>query len=57
MTRPRPRPLSPEAQAARAPLPPDVLASALQDVVHVDRGKLIAAEPVRVKLGVERPLS
>jgi hypothetical protein len=45
--RPRPRPLSPEAQAARAALPPEVLAAALQDRVHVERGKLIAAWPVQ----------
>lgn len=47
--RPRPRPLSPEAKAARAPLPPDVLVSALQDVAHVERGRLIASSPVKPK--------
>lgn len=34
--RARPTPLSEAAQAARRPLPPDVLAGALQDRVHVD---------------------
>lgn len=43
----RPAPLSPEAQAARKPLPPEDLVNALQDRVHIERGELIASQPIR----------
>lgn len=42
-------PLSPEAQAARRPPPPDQLVGALQDPVHIERGRLIAATPIKRK--------
>jgi hypothetical protein len=35
------------ADQARAPLPPDVLASALQDRIHETSGKLISAKPLK----------
>jgi hypothetical protein len=41
--------LSPEAQAARAPLPPEVLADALQDTVHRDVGRGRAARTMKAK--------
>lgn len=41
--------LSPEAQAARAPLAPDVLAGALEDTVHRDVGRGRAARTVKAK--------
>jgi hypothetical protein len=40
-------PLSPEARAARRPPPPDELVGALQDRVHVEKGKLISSTPIR----------
>ena len=47
----RPRPartqLSPEARAARRPGPPEELVGALQDRVHVEKGRLLAATPIK----------
>lgn len=40
-------PLSPEAQQARRPQPPEELAGALQDRVHVERGRLLSATPIK----------
>lgn len=40
-------PLSEEAQAARRPPPPDQLVGALQDRVHVEKGKLLSSTPIR----------
>lgn len=48
---PRPAPLSPEAHNARKPPPPDALVDALQDRVHVERGELIASQPIRAGEG------
>jgi len=42
-------PLSAEARAARAPLPPEVLADARQDTVHRDVGRGRAARTVKAK--------
>jgi len=42
-------PLSPEAQAARAPRPPEELVGALHDPVHREVGKARAARAVKVK--------
>ena len=47
-TLPRPAPLSDSARAARAPLPPDDLIAARQDRVHIEKGKLLAAVPLKV---------
>lgn len=44
--RPWTHPLSPEASAARAPLPPDVLLGALHAPVGPASGRLIRAQPV-----------
>lgn len=44
--RKRPAPLSPEAQRARQPPPPEELVGALQDRVHKETGQLIASTPV-----------
>ena len=44
-----PPPLSEEEKAARRPRLPDELAGALQDRVHADRGRLLAARPVRTR--------
>ena len=43
------RPLSPEAQAARTPRPPEDLTGALQDRVHEERGRSESATPTRPK--------
>ncbi len=40
-------PLSEEAQAARRPPPPDQLVGALQDRLHVEKGKLLSSTPIR----------
>lgn len=40
-------PLSEEARAARRPPPPDQLVGALQDRVHVEKGKLLSSTPMR----------
>jgi len=40
-------PLSPAALEARKPQRPEELAGALQDRVHVDKGKLLSATPIR----------
>jgi hypothetical protein len=45
---PRPAPLSDAAKKARAPTPPEELVAARQDRVHVEKGKLIAAVPLKV---------
>ena len=42
-------PLSPEALEARKPRPPEELVGALQDRVHVEKGKLLSATPIRRK--------
>jgi hypothetical protein len=42
-------PLSPDAQAARAPLPPEVLANALQDTVHRGVGRGRATRTVKAR--------
>jgi len=44
-------PLSAEAQRARAPRPPGDLAAALQDSVHMERGRLLASKPIRKPRG------
>lgn len=48
---PKPAPLSAEAGNLRVPLPPEDLAGALQDSVHVERGRLLASKPLRQKQG------
>lgn len=40
--------LSPDAQAARAPRPPEELVGALQDRIHPASGRLLAAKPVKI---------
>jgi len=40
-------PLSAEAQQARAPRPPEELVAALQDSIHVERGRLLSSKPIR----------
>lgn len=40
--------LSPEAQAARAPRPPEELVGALQDRIHPASGHLLAAKPIKI---------
>jgi len=45
----RSRPLSSEAQKARAPRPPEELVGALQDSIHVERGRLLFSRPIRPK--------
>lgn len=42
-------PLSGEASASRKPAPPAELVGALQDRVHTDKGRLLAATPIRTK--------
>ena len=42
-------PLSPEALEARKPRPPEELVGALQDRVHVEKGKLFSATPIHRK--------
>jgi hypothetical protein len=44
----RPSPLSDAAKKARAPLPPEELVATRDDRVHVEKGKLIKATPLRV---------
>lgn len=44
------KPLSREAQDARKPLPPAILANALEDTVHRDIGRGRAAKSVKSKL-------
>jgi len=46
LTAPNRTPLSPEASGARRPLPPEVLADARQESVHVELGGLIGSKPV-----------
>jgi hypothetical protein len=41
------RPLSAEAQKAREPRPPEELVDALQDSIHMERGRILASEPIR----------
>jgi DNA-binding transcriptional regulator YiaG len=43
-----PSKLSPEAQAARAPRPPEELVGALQDRIHPASGRLLAAKPIKI---------
>jgi transcriptional regulator with XRE-family HTH domain len=45
----KPTPLSHEAREARKPRPPEELVGALQDRVHVEEGRLLAATPIRSK--------
>jgi hypothetical protein len=47
-TLPRPGPLSAAAQSKRAPRRPEDLVAARQDRVHIEKGKLIAAVPLKV---------
>jgi len=47
-------PLSPEAQAARAPRPPEELVGALHDPVHREMGKARAARSVKIKAAGSR---
>ena len=49
-------PLSKAAKDARRPLPPDVLADALQDAVHKEVGKTRPAKSVRSLAEMERPI-
>jgi len=42
-------PLSPEAQAARRPRPPEELVGALQDRVHIETGRSRPARAVKAK--------
>lgn len=44
----RPPPLSPEEMAKRAPLPPEVLAGALQDRITPASGRLLASRRIQV---------
>lgn len=44
----RPAPLSDLARASRAPMPPEDLIAARQDRVHIEKGKLLAAVPLKV---------
>lgn len=46
--RPKPPPLSAEARAARAPQPPWELLGALQDSIHPNSGRLLAAKVIRI---------
>jgi len=39
-------PLSREEQEKRRPLPPEMLVDALQDRVHVEKGKLLSSRPI-----------
>jgi hypothetical protein len=45
---PRPRPLSAGAKLARAPQSPESLVGARSERVHVKKGKLIAAVPIKL---------
>ncbi len=45
---PRPGPLSDAAKNARAPLAPEELVAARSDRVHIEKGKLIAAVPLKI---------
>jgi transcriptional regulator with XRE-family HTH domain len=45
---PRPAPLSVKARKARAPRHPEALVGARHDRVHIEKGKLIAAVPLKV---------
>ncbi len=45
---PRPRPLSATAKAARVPQSPESLVGARSERVHVQKGKLIAAVPIKL---------
>jgi transcriptional regulator with XRE-family HTH domain len=45
---PRPAPLSDAALRSRAPRPPEDLVAARQDRVHIEKGKLIVAVPLKV---------
>ncbi len=47
--RPRPGPLSPQAAALRRPPKPHELMGALQDPVHIRKGRLLSAIPVNTK--------
>lgn len=42
---------SSSAQAARTPPSPDRLVNALQDRIHVEKGRLLSAKPIRVPRG------
>lgn len=44
----RPRPLSETAKIARSPSPPEQLVGARSDRIHVERGKLIKAVPIKL---------
>jgi hypothetical protein len=45
---PRPRPLSVAAKVARSPQSPESLVGARSERVHVQKGKLIAAVPIKL---------
>ncbi len=45
---PRPAPTSEKATKARAPRPPEALVSARHDRVHIEKGQLIRAVPLKV---------
>ena len=45
---PRPAPLSEAARQARTPRPPEELVAARQDRVHIEKGRLISAVPLKV---------
>lgn len=45
---PRPAPLSAAARKVRAPRPPEDIVAARQDRAHIEKGKLIAAVPLKV---------
>jgi transcriptional regulator with XRE-family HTH domain len=47
-TAPRPAPLSDSARASRAPMPIEDLVAARQDRVHIEKGRLLAAVPLKV---------
>lgn len=49
LQRPEISPLSPDAYEVRKPQPPEELIGAMQNRVHIERGRLISSTPVRRK--------